>query len=987
MKSIHKIFLLALGVYTSAFSQITEITRLPVQDNSQSIKESAPVWISENEIMIFYVNETKDTIFSTQSTDKGENWSQPKFQFKVELFQQTQELIYPTVLKTKSGRLVFAWSVQSEGINLTYSDNNGFTWSPIQIILGTGAPSTVVKKLCNIKLSQLTDHSIVLCFNPVNVGRELYYKSSIDNGESWSESSMKIVGSGYYWFSDHSIISADSGRLICVFSLKRLSQPNYNIYSMFSNDNGISWGDTVRITGGNFIEHSPRISKDKNGYLWLTYQRIDTISYSSRYSYEYSKLIKNDIYYKKSTDNGLNWEAEERFTQYIGDNNYLSFATDGEFPLLTFSTNRYSQQYQLAFGSPGLSQDLFTPPVIVRMLVTAPEPGTHSVTINATVLDDEEVGEVFALLPDSTLLELFDDGNHDDVQAGDFIFGNSVNVSNISFLENGLFDLNKILMPFNNTGIIANVAVEVPVAESVIAKDIQLNTTVRSEGLKARIQEGGMYDEGSFLFSGGFFLSGLSDAEMWANGVASASRIGDYRPGKIAMGPNDPLNVIYTVFASDPPFGYSWQRWKDAVNLGADFYDGDGDGIYNPVDKNWNGIWDPDEDMPDLLGDQTSWCVFNDGVPDSLRQFRVDPQGIEIHQTLFATNKLGLDEVIFARYKIINKGTVVDVMDSVYFSLWSDPDLGNWNDAYLDDLVGTDTTLNSIYIYNDGYDNHYGENPPSMFQTFLQGPLVETSNPLDTAFNNKGSLLGSDKFTGWKNLDITSSRHFMKSHMTLGDPNSSYEARNYMLGLLKDGTQINPCTWPYSKVTGGVDCNLVNPLFVYSGDPVDDIGWINNFSTDQRLMANVGPFTLEKDKPVTIIGAYIVGRGTDPLNSISVTRENVRRAIEEYKNNFSSLAYNPGEPTNPVTSYILYQNYPNPFNSTTTIRYELPQDGVVTIEVFDILGQKVKTILNEFKRADRYEITFNSTGLASGVYIYQLRVNDFITSKKTVLLR
>jgi hypothetical protein len=92
-------------------------------------------------------------------------------------------------------------------------------------------------------------------------------------------------------------------------------------------------------------------------------------------------------------------------------------------------------------------------------------------------------------------------------------------------------------------------------------------------------------------------------------------------------------------------------------------------------------------------------------------------------------------------------------------------------------------------------------------------------------------------------------------------------------------------------------------------------------------------------------------------------------------------------PINPVTSYVLYQNYPNPFNPTTTIRYELPQDGVVTIEVFDILGQKVKTILNEFKKADRYEVTFSSTGLASGVYIYQLRVNDFITSKKMMLIR
>ncbi len=72
------------------------------------------------------------------------------------------------------------------------------------------------------------------------------------------------------------------------------------------------------------------------------------------------------------------------------------------------------------------------------------------------------------------------------------------------------------------------------------------------------------------------------------------------------------------------------------------------------------------------------------------------------------------------------------------------------------------------------------------------------------------------------------------------------------------------------------------------------------------------------------------------------------------------MTYSAPPATNPVNSYVLYQNYPNPFNPTTTIRYELPQDGQVTIEIFDILGQKVKTLLNEYKKADRYEVTFSS---------------------------
>ena len=55
--------------------------------------------------------------------------------------------------------------------------------------------------------------------------------------------------------------------------------------------------------------------------------------------------------------------------------------------------------------------------------------------------------------------------------------------------------------------------------------------------------------------------------------------------------------------------------------LGADFYDGDGDGIYNPVDINGNSLWDLDEDCPDILGDETLWCVFHDGVPAVQRRW------------------------------------------------------------------------------------------------------------------------------------------------------------------------------------------------------------------------------------------------------------------------------------------------------------------------------------------------------------------------------
>ena len=87
-----------------------------------------------------------------------------------------------------------------------------------------------------------------------------------------------------------------------------------------------------------------------------------------------------------------------------------------------------------------------------------------------------------------------------------------------------------------------------------------------------------------------------------------------------------------------------------------------------------------------------------------------------------------------------------------------------------------------------------------------------------------------------------------------------------------------------------------------------------------------------------------------------------------------------------VTEYSI-SNYPNPFNPTTTINYQLPQDGLVTIKIYDMLGKEVSTLVNEFKNTGRYNVSFNASNLASGTYLYQLKVNDFVSTKKLVLLK
>jgi hypothetical protein len=103
------------------------------------------------------------------------------------------------------------------------------------------------------------------------------------------------------------------------------------------------------------------------------------------------------------------------------------------------------------------------------------------------------------------------------------------------------------------------------------------------------------------------------------------------------------------------------------------------------------------------------------------------------------------------------------------------------------------------------------------------------------------------------------------------------------------------------------------------------------------------------------------------------------------------------------TEFSLEQNYPNPFNPVTTIKYTVPaplsllrrgaggevvnqaENEPVTLKVYDILGKEVATLVNEAKAPGYYEAKFNAGNLAAGVYIYQLRTNNFISSKKLLL--
>ena len=122
---------------------------------------------------------------------------------------------------------------------------------------------------------------------------------------------------------------------------------------------------------------------------------------------------------------------------------------------------------------------------------------------------------------------------------------------------------------------------------------------------------------------------------------------------------------------------------------------------------------------------------------------------------------------------------------------------------------------------------------------------------------------------------------------------------------------------------------------------------------------------------------------TDAKNGITVGEMGT---ILKTSNGGVTFVANENKTTLP-NDIFLSQNYPNPFNPSTTINYSLAKAGNVRIAVYNLLGSKVATILNENKPAGNYSVNFNATELPSGTYFYKIEAGQFSQVKKMILMK
>ena len=202
----------------------------------------------------------------------------------------------------------------------------------------------------------------------------------------------------------------------------------------------------------------------------------------------------------------------------------------------------------------------------------------------------------------------------------------------------------------------------------------------------------------------------------------------------------------------------------------------------------------------------------------------------------------------------------------------------------------------------------------------------------------------------------------------------------------------------------------MNPYYWCSGDPVGNpgIGWLLTVNRDLRGVGSAGPFTLVQDREVEILVGYEIDRGTTPLGGITAVRAVSDEIQIFYENNFGYPIVSVEDKPTIASSFKLEQNYPNPFNPSTKIKFTIPsviasgakQSQMVTLKIYDVLGNEVAILVNEELSAGEYEAEFNShsdagQNLPSGVYFYQLRTKvpetssgqSIVQTKKMVLMK
>ncbi|NNF56750.1 MAG: T9SS type A sorting domain-containing protein [Rhodothermaceae bacterium] len=365
--------------------------------------------------------------------------------------------------------------------------------------------------------------------------------------------------------------------------------------------------------------------------------------------------------------------------------------------------------------------------------------------------------------------------------------------------------------------------------------------------------------ETNAIFAAGIWIGGQVDGqvrfagadyshwEFWAGPLDDGATLPEADCQRTNTNGREAWDRIYVVSTDDvaayDDSGIATDDLADwPVGLGAPTVDAMGDPV-EPTDRD-QLIDLAAGERPVIYGSQTAFWVMNDvGGPHLWSGSNIPPLGIEVQVSAFEVadgEVLPLYQSTFYRYRIINRNSVA--IENVYLTVWTDTDLGNFNDDYM----GSDSTRGMGYTYNgDGYDqgtNGYGFSPPALGVDLLSGA---------------GSVMT-----------------YFGDSSPLGNPADGAEAYPYMQGRWRDGTPMTEGGLGY--MTGG-------PIttYIFSGEPEAGAFWSEfnidgqgtaNTPSDRRFLTSTPSFSLQPGESYTVDIGILFAFGSGNLSSITALR-------------------------------------------------------------------------------------------------------------------